>query len=102
MAKLKAVLAPRPAPDPAAVEAFLAGKPSPSPEALEAPWPKASALPTGRVVLERKDGRKLRRTTVYLPVELAKRVGIYAVTHGVDQTQVHLAALEAWLSTHDG
>jgi predicted DNA-binding protein len=51
------------------------------------------------VVHVRKDGRQLRRTTIYMPVELATRVGVFAVTRGVDQTDVIREALEGYLTT---
>lgn len=52
----------------------------------------------GRVVLVRQDGRQVRRTTIYMEVELAKRVGIHAVERGVDKTQIIQEALEEYLA----
>jgi len=96
----RAVLGPRPAPDPAAVEAFVSGRaevaPAPSTQAPKHTGAQASG---GRVVHVRKDGRQLRRTTIYMPVELATRVGVFAVTRGVDQTDVIREALEGYLTT---
>jgi hypothetical protein len=105
----KAVLSPRSAPDPAAVEAFLAGKPLHAPTEpvppttyppLPAP-PPTTAAPR-RTVIRRKDGRELYRTTIYLEPELAQRMGIFAVKQGVDQTEVIKAALGEYLARHGG
>lgn len=103
----KAVLAPRPAPDRAAIEAFIAGKATPAPIAAAAP-PVAPAAPpaaepppaTKRTVIRRKDGRELFRSTIYLEPELAQRMGIFAVKQGVDQTEIIKAALAEYLSRH--
>ncbi len=97
----KAVLAPRQAPDPAAVEAFIGGKPASAPE----PPPATTAAPQGaaqpkRTVIRRKDGRELYRTTIYLEPELAQRTGIFAVKQGIDQTDVIKAALSDYLARH--
>lgn len=89
MSKPRASLKPRRAPDPAAVDAFVSGKPAPKP---------APSRREGRAVLVRKDGRQVRRTTIYMEVELAKRVGIHAVERGIDQTQIIQEALEEYLS----
>ena len=128
----KAVLAPRPAPDPAAIEAFISGKavqpaaapaPAPRPEpeiAPELPRPPAPppiayapapppvrpypapAATPRRTVIKRKDGRELYRTTIYLEPELAQRMGIFAVKQGVDQTEIIKAALGEYLARHGG
>lgn len=125
----KAVLAPRPAPDPAAIEAFISGKavqpaaaPAPRPEPVIAPEPPrpppaayapqpspppvraypAPAASPKRTVIRRKDGRELYRTTIYLEPELAQRVGIFAVKQGVDQTEVIKAALGEYLARRGG
>jgi hypothetical protein len=54
-----------------------------------------------RVVLERADGRRLRRTTIYMDFALAERVGVYAVRRGLDQTDVIKAALEEYLTRNE-
>jgi hypothetical protein len=53
--------------------------------------------PKPRKVIERKDGRQLRRTTAYLDVSLARRVSVYAANNDVDQTAIIKAALIEWL-----
>ena len=118
--------------DPAAAEAFLAGKPFPAPEPppaelypegepplatpappLEVAPPTAAAAPParpdatgpalpGRRVHERKDGRRVRRTTILMREELARRFDLFAAGRGVDKTAVHEAALEAWLAAQGG
>jgi hypothetical protein len=88
VSKPRAALKPRRAPDPAAVDAFVSGQPAPKP---------ARSRREGRAVLVRKDGRQVRRTTIYMEVELAKRVGIHAVERGIDQTQIIQEALEEYL-----
>lgn len=80
----------RPAVDPAAQAAFLRGEPVPARAAFPAP--------TGRRVHERKDGRQVRRTTILMQLELARRLDLYAAQHGIDKTAVLHAALEQWLS----
>jgi len=92
MTKARAPLKPRRAPDPIAVDAFISGK-------SKGRRPH-SAPPEGRTVIERKDGRMLRRTTVYMEVDLAKRVGVHAVMRGVDQTQIIKEALLEYLEKH--
>jgi hypothetical protein len=109
----KAVLAPRPAPDQAAIEAFISGKPvadaAPSAPAAAtprvAPPPPPIALASAaqkRTVIRRKDGRELYRTTIYLEPELAQRMGIFAVKQGVDQTEIIKAALTEYLARNGG
>lgn len=112
----KAVLAPRPAPDPAAIEAFISGKAIPAPEAAPATAPRVAPPPPSpppppvapvsaapkRTVIRRKDGRELYRTTIYLEPELAQRTGIFAVKQGVDQTEIIKAALTEYLARHGG
>lgn len=115
----KAILAPRSAPDPAAIEAFISGKAvqpaAPRPEPTAAPMPPAQPAPPQvayvppapaavpkRTVIRRKDGRELYRTTIYLEPELAQRMGIFAVRQGVDQTDVLKAALGEYLARHGG
>lgn len=105
----RARLSVRRAADPEAAEAFLTGRPlqavpTPAP-IVEAPRVEhevarvvvaASAL-AGRRVHERKDGRRVRRTTVLLVEDLARRVDVFAAANGVDKTAVMHDALERWL-----
>lgn len=49
-----------------------------------------------------QDWRQLRRTTVYLEVELARRVNVYAAHHDLEQTAIIKAALEDCLERHGG
>lgn len=128
--KPRALLSVRPPVDPAAAEAFLAGQPFPAPQhpATEpAPAPEPSPLPVvattsapssssstlapsaapapalpGRRIHERKDGRRVRRTTILMRDELARRLDVFAASHGVDKTTIHEAALESWLASRGG
>jgi hypothetical protein len=57
---------------------------------------------SGRRVHERKDGRRVRRTTVLLEVDLARELDIFSADRGVDKTAVLQAALRAWLKANGG
>lgn len=96
----RAVLALRKPVDPAAAEAFLTGQPVPAPVVVPLE-PHDPTMHVGRRVHERKDGRKVRRTTVLMDLELARRVDLYAAQQGIDKTAVMHAALERWLSERD-
>jgi hypothetical protein len=78
-----------------------ASKPPAAPpvRAAVAPAPAALAidLPTGRAVMQLKDGRRVRRTTMLLGEELARRLDVFAANRGVDKAAVVNAALEKWL-----
>ncbi len=50
--------------------------------------PRAPSENTNRTLVARKDGRKLRRTTVYLPNEVASRLLMYCAEHDVDISRV--------------
>lgn len=91
----------------------IAAPPSPSAETQEPPRPRSRAsaapatpapvaqaidLPKGRAVMELKDGRRVRRTTMLLEEELARRLDVFAASRGVDKAVVVNAALKKWLS----
>ena len=112
----------RRAADPEAAEAFLSGRPlqavpthapvvaaapalAPVVEVprveVAAPVAMSVAAPSalaGRRVHERKDGRRVRRKTVLLVEDLARRVDVFAAANGVDKTAVMHDALERWLA----
>jgi len=46
----------------------------------------------------RAGARTLRRSTVYLPPELARRLDVYAAEHGRDRSDVIAEALAAWFA----
>lgn len=74
---------------------------APAPEALErfiASGKVAPAVESGARVIERRDGRKLRRFNTHLPVDLFKRLRHHAVDHDQDMSAVVAAALESYLS----
>lgn len=52
-----------------------------------------------RRVETRKDGRELRKQTIYLPKELYTRLRVYSATHETDMSELTVAALEAFLSS---
>lgn len=62
----------RPPPQLAAVEAFVEGSSVQTSERSDAQTPETA----GRAIVHRRDGRLLRRMTVYLPHELARRVHV--------------------------
>jgi hypothetical protein len=95
----------RRAADPDAAEAFLTGRPlqavpAPAPSVEPARVVVAAIALAGRRVHERKDGRRVRRTTVLLVEDLARRVDVFAAANGVDKTAVMHDALEKWLTAH--
>ncbi len=80
--------APPAVPDRAPAPAEVAAPPrAPSP-----PRPAPPALvvrpATPRAVLARKDGRELRRMTIYLPTGLARRLAVYCAERDVDMSDV--------------
>ena len=54
-----------------------------------------SAVPRG--VLARKDGRELRRMTLYLPSELARRLAVYCAELDLEMSDVVTAAVRVHL-----
>jgi hypothetical protein len=48
----------------------------------------ASPKPATRGVLTRSDGRELRRLTIYLPADLAKRLAVHCAEHDEDMSAV--------------
>jgi hypothetical protein len=79
------------------LETFVSGGERSSVQTSKGLKAKTSKPPTARRgVLQRKDGRSLRRMTVYLPVDLAKRLAIRCaeedrdisdlIAHAVDRT----------------
>jgi hypothetical protein len=54
-----------------------------------------------RAVIERVDGRTLRRMTVYLPAELAKRLALYCTEHERDMSDVIARSVARTLGRSD-
>jgi len=50
----------------------------------------------------RTGARELRRSTVYLPPELARRLDVHAAEHGREKSAVVADALAAWLERKGG
>lgn len=73
---------------------------APGPEALERfiVSGKVAAVESGARVIERRDGRQLRRFNTHLPVDLFKRLRHHAVDHDQDMSTVVAAALEDFLA----
>jgi hypothetical protein len=59
--------------------------------------PSPTASPRG--VLARKDGRELRRMTLYLPTELGRRLAMHCAEHDLEMSDVVTAAVRAHLGT---
>ena len=53
-------------------------------DAAQAPATQPRAPRRTKAILARKDGRQLRRMTIYLPPELARRLAIYAAGADMD------------------
>ena len=51
-----------------------------------------------RRVETRKDGRELRKQTIYLPTELYRRIRVYAAANDADMSELTVQALEAFLN----
>ena len=88
MAKQKPAVKVRKPPE-ASVDSFVAGRPN----------VQASKHSNARGVVARADGRELRRMTVYLPVDLAKRLAVYCAAEDRDLSEVIAEAVAARLST---
>ncbi len=58
----------------------------------------AAASTNRRGVVTRRDGRELRRVTVYVPADLGKRLAVHCAVEGCDMSEVVTDAL----STHLG
>lgn len=56
--------------------------------------------PFGKAVVERADGKTLRRMTVYLPPELAKRLKLAGIEHERDMSDIITEAVGSWLDAN--
>jgi|HubBroStandDraft_1064217.scaffolds.fasta_scaffold277526_2 hypothetical protein len=63
------------------------------PKKAELPKPQ----PQQRGVVRRKDGTEVKRTTIYLPPPLAKKLAIYCATNDLEMSDVITVALEKYL-----
>lgn len=61
--------------------------------------PRSPNENANRALVARKDGRKLRRTTVYLPNEVASRLLVYCAEHDVDISRVVTEAVRRLIGT---
>lgn len=51
-------------------------------------------------VITRLDGRQLKRTTVYLPPAVAKKLAVRCAELDMELSSAMTAAIEAWLHAH--
>lgn len=58
--------------------------------------------PQSKAVVERADGRTLRRMTVYLPTDLAKRLALYCTEHELDMSAVIAESVARTLGRSEG
>jgi hypothetical protein len=69
---------------------------------LDTQTSKRSKPSPSRAVLERADGRTLRRMTVYLPTDLAKRLALHCVERDQDMSAVIAESVARTLKRSDG
>ena len=62
--------------------------------------PTAAPTPRRSTVVTRQDGRELRRLTLYLPTDLAKRLAVYCAEEDLDKSAVVTAAVATYLGPH--
>jgi hypothetical protein len=55
--------------------------------------PASQSKPKRSAIVERKDGRELRRMTIYLPVKLAKRLAVHCAENDQDMSSVVVEAV---------
>ena len=80
------------------VEAFVAGEDDASASRTSPANVQTSERPGARAALvDRRDGRQLRRRTVYLPADLDRRLRAHCAEHDVDASEVLARALGATL-----
>jgi hypothetical protein len=92
----KPVFSLRKPPEPA-VEAFVAGERSGSQTSKRSNGKTAKGSSVRSSVLQRKDGRSLRRMTVYLPTDLAKRLAVRCAEEDRDISDLISQAVELTL-----
>lgn len=61
----------------------------------------ASLAPRPSSLVERKDGRRLRRVTVYLPFETARRLAVHCAAQDIDVSAFVTALAEEALVNTD-
>ena len=74
----------------AARDAFVAEKAGADAQTFE-----RSDAQTSKATVQRKDGRELRRMTVYLPADLAARLRVHCAGRDVDVSEVVAEAVAA-------
>lgn len=63
--------------------------------------PRKPEPPKTRATVELKSGRTVRKTTIYLPPELARRLGHWCVDHDADMSTAIVQAVERMLEAED-
>jgi hypothetical protein len=59
---------------------------------------RSTAQTSGRPAIQRKDGRTLRKMTIYMPVDLAKRLAVHCAAADVDMSDTVVEAVTAHLA----
>ncbi len=90
---------PPPTPAPADVERFVQGDRPANVQPLKRPDVQTSEPAKGPGLVKRKDGRTRRRTTVYFPPELGKRLAVHCVNEGIELSEAVTAAVTAYLES---
>jgi len=84
-------------PDPDDVERFVSGDGPTNVQPLKPLDVQTPERPAGRALVQRKSGRTRRRTTVYFPPELAKRLAVHCAGEGTELSEVVSRAVVAYL-----
>jgi len=81
---------------PPSADAFVAldGAPGSTPVAGQPASPPAVKLVSRRKTVARADGRVLRKQTVYLEAELARRLAVYCAANGMDISEAVARAVD--------
>lgn len=95
-----------PRPPPSATVAAFVGQDEDAPRKRPAAQParRSAGQPAsgpGRRTITRADGRELRKQTVYLPADLARRLAIHAAAEGLELSAIVADALERYLPPED-
>src|SRR5690606_25563754 len=96
-----------PRPPPSSIAAFVGDTEEPTPQQASTPTREPASRPTRQPAVSRRrtitraDGRELRKQTIYLPADLARRLAIYAAAEGTELSAIVADALERYLPPED-